>query len=134
MLVVCIFLPVIYAQAKQTGFIWPAKGRIISYYGDTVNNIPNKGIDIYIPVKTPVVAVEEGRVKFCQEIKGYGKTVIVDHKGGLSSVYSNLEKVYTKEGRYVTKNTAIGNIGNNSYLHFEIRKNGKSKNPLKYLK
>ena len=124
-----------YAKSNKliNKFAWPVKGKIISYYGDIVDNIVNKGIDIYVSAETPVIAANSGKIKFCRELKGYGKTIIIDHKYGWSSVYSNLNIIYTKEGKYVKKNSTIGKTNSNSYLHFEIRKDGISQNPLKYL-
>ena len=108
----------------------PIKGEII--FG-------NKGIDIKPNHSIIVFPFKKGKIKFAQQIKGYGYTIIIQHSKALSSIYSNLSDCYVKEGMLVDTTTAIGKLGknmrqNNVMLHFEIRKKGKPVNPFVFIK
>ncbi len=123
---------------KKSLFLWPVEGRIITYFGEKINNKKNKGIEIETEENIPVKAAEKGKVTFSDYIKGYGKTVIIRHYNNISTVYTNLSKILVKEGDYVEKGKAIGIVGKDSQkniglLHFEVRKSYKAQNPLIYL-
>ncbi len=115
-----------------TEYIWPLEGRVIVRYGEKINHISSNGIDIK-PNNSVANAIKSGSVKFSRYLKGYGKTVIIEHTSGISSVYSNLSEIYVKEGKYVTQKTPLGTVAKNMYFHFEIRQNGIPQDPLKYL-
>ncbi|TRZ95105.1 LysM peptidoglycan-binding domain-containing protein [bacterium] len=120
-------------------FVWPIKGRVISSYGATSNNMVNKGINILPYSNQDVVAARSGKVVFCSEnFQGYGKTIIIEHSGGFLTVYSSNRRIFTKPGEWMQKGTRIAEVNlesekNNNYLHFEIRKGHLSQNPLFYL-
>ncbi|MDD5432889.1 MAG: LysM peptidoglycan-binding domain-containing M23 family metallopeptidase [Candidatus Omnitrophica bacterium] len=142
-----IFIP---NQKKQTSqpaikysssddFTWPAKGRILLGFGQTSNNILNKGINIQAIESTDVIAARNGRVSFCADEFGqFGKTIIIDHQDGFFTIYSRNSKVFVKPGDSVQKGAVIAKVGNasrdkNNYLHFEIRKGPYPQNPNYYL-
>lgn len=120
-------------------FIWPVEGRVINSYGQTVSNVVNKGINIEPSGNSDVVASRSGRVVFYSpDFKGYGKTVIIDHQDGFTTVYSRNTQVFIKPGDKVLKGMVIARLawqvkGANNYLHFEIRKGHISQNPNFYL-
>jgi len=120
-------------------FIWPVKGRVISGYGASIDNMVNKGINIIPYSSREVVAARSGKVVFCAEnFQGYGKTIILEHSGGFLTVYSMNRHIFIKPGEWVQKGARIAEAGseidkNNNYLHFEIRKGHLSQNPLYYL-
>ena len=120
-------------------FIWPIRGRVIGYFGQTSNNIVNKGINIQPYSNYDVVAAKSGKVVFCNDNFGnYGKIIIIEHFDGFSTVYARNSQILIKTGDNVEKGSTIAKAGNterdrNRYLHFEIRKGHIPKNPLFYL-
>ena len=120
-------------------FIWPNRGRVISTFGQTINNIINKGINIQPYNNLSVVASRSGKVVFYADNFGaFGKTIIIEHSDGFSTVYARNSQVLVKAGDSVQKGTAIAKIGQagrdkNTYLYFEIRKGYLPQNPIFYL-
>ncbi|MFA5165368.1 MAG: LysM peptidoglycan-binding domain-containing M23 family metallopeptidase [Candidatus Omnitrophota bacterium] len=126
-------------QAVHEEFIWPIKGRIIASFGERKGLTPNKGIDISAKEGSDVAASRSGRVIFCEEkVKGFGKTVIIDHGDGMQTVYSHNSEILVKTGQDVSRSQSIAKVGSGgrgstAYLHFEIRKKHKPQNPVHYL-
>ncbi|NQT00119.1 MAG: peptidoglycan DD-metalloendopeptidase family protein [Candidatus Omnitrophica bacterium] len=120
-------------------FIWPVKGKIISYFGMKRDQVKNKGIYIQTKKGIKVYAARSGRVSFCsQELKGYGKAVIIDHLDGYSTVYAQNSNNLVKLNQLVSQGEAIAKAGlsgraRNPELYFEIRKGHKPQNPFFYL-
>ena len=117
-------------------FIWPIKGKIISYFGERMGTQFNPGIAIQANPGDVVRAAREGDVVFADYLNGYAYTVILDHKDGYYSVYAKNSSLMVKLGDHVSKKDAlaqVGKIGNLAFLHFEIRKHSVADNPLYYL-
>lgn len=120
-------------------FTWPLKGIVISRFGQTVNNAINKGINIEPGYSQNVLASRSGKVIFYSpNFAGLGKTIIIDHRDGYSSVYARNSEVFVKIGDNIEKGALIAKAGRagkdkNTYLHFEIRKGHLSQNPNFYL-
>jgi len=120
-------------------FIWPIKGRVISFFGRAFNNIVNKGINIEPYASLTVVASRSGRVVFYSESFGsYGKTLIIEHGDGFSTVYARNAEIFVKPGDTVPRGFSIAKAGSagrdkSEYLHFEIRKGHIPQNPYFYL-
>jgi murein DD-endopeptidase MepM/ murein hydrolase activator NlpD len=120
-------------------FIWPAKGKVISTFGQTTGNMINKGINIEAYKDAQVVAARTGRIVFYSpSFNNYGKTIIIDHGDGLSTVYARNSEVFVKIGDEIQKGARIAKVGQsgrdkNAYLHFEIRKKHIPQNPYFYL-
>jgi len=113
-------------------FIWPLKGRVISNFGAAFNGMVNKGINIQPNAANEVVSARAGKVVFCADSLGrFGKTIIIDHLDGISTVYGNNSVILVRAGEKVHKGMAIARSGN--YLHFEVRKGATFKNPYYYL-
>ncbi len=126
-----------YLAGSGTGqFIWPASGNITQYpvwY--------HMAVDIANNTAPLVYAADSGTVVSTEKLRwGYGSHVIVDHGGGLQSLYAHLQRIDVSVGDRVSKgSTVIGRMGSTgrstgTHLHFEIRKNGVIVNPLPYLK
>ncbi len=141
-----LFIPQAYRQNPTANnapytedFSWPLNGKIIAAFGQQINNMINKGINIQVYSNSDVVAARSGRVIFCSEkFLNFGKTIIIDHGDGFSSVYTGNSKIIVKTGETVNKGTAIAKINKkeknqSSYLHFEIRKGYIPQNPNFYL-
>ena len=102
------------------------------------------GVDIACKQGDPVHAVKEGRVESVYEDDAYGITVVIVHKNGHKTVYSNLaqDEKLIKAGVSVKANTVIGSCGktakfecaDKSHIHFEYHVNGKPVNPHKYVR
>lgn len=133
---------------STTGFIYPLAGyrAISSYYGWRFGGTDyHTGIDFPAPCNTPIRASASGTVIFVRtgmhnntRSEGYGNYIIIDHGGGYSTLYGHCNSVAVSVGESVTKGETIGYVGTTGWstgyhLHFEIRINGKTTNPLNYL-
>lgn len=124
---------------SKEDFIWPVKGKVISYFGEKRDSIPNKGIDIQAREGMTVAASRSGKVIFSEDkVRGFGKTVIIDHGDGIQTVYSHNSEILARVGDDVRQSQAIAKVGSTGrvsspYLHFEIRKRHKPQNPFYYL-
>ena len=124
---------------SKEDFIWPVKGRVVSSFGEKTGPTPNKGVDIRARAGTVVVASRSGRVIFSEDkVRGFGKTVIIDHGDGIQTVYSHNSEILVKIGEDVKQGHPVSKVGsggreNSPYLHFEIRKRHKPQNPFYYL-
>ena len=120
-------------------FSWPLKGNVVSYYGSKMDSTKNKGIDIHAAEGSSVKASKAGKVVFCDEwLKGFGKTVILDHGDSFQTVYAYNSILLVKPGDVVEQNGLVAKVGRGgrakgSSLHFEIRRNGEPQNPFYYL-
>lgn len=127
-----------YAEAFK-GFVWPVDGVVVSCFGQKSYNMVNSGIDILSKKDADVIASLDGVVSFCDDkVKGFGKTIIIDHNNGYSTVYAYNSQNFVNAGDRVNKGNVIAKVGksarSDSYmLHFEIRKNKKPVNPFYYL-
>ena len=99
------------------------------------------GIDIAVPVGTPIQAVREGTVREAgTDPSGvYGNYVLIDHGGGWQTLYAHCSELKTKSGKNVFERDVIaltGDTGNSTgpHLHFEVRYGGKTVDPLAYLR
>jgi len=121
-------------------FSSPAKqGSITSSFGYRTDPFTGElsfhpGIDIRLPIGTPVFTARNGTVHDIGTLRDYGLYVIINHDGGYQTVYAHLEEVLVKIGQRVGTDDKIAFSGNSGistgpHLHFEIRKNGKPTNP-----
>ncbi|MDD5578878.1 MAG: peptidoglycan DD-metalloendopeptidase family protein [Methylobacter sp.] len=118
----------------KLSFQWPIKGKILKDFSQSAN----KGIDISGKIGQTVYAAEAGKVVYSgQGLIGFGNLVIIKHNELYLSAYANNSRLLVAEGQKVEKGQDIAQIGEAGYkkasLHFEIRKNGKSVNPLALL-
>jgi lipoprotein YgeR len=122
---------------NKNGFIWPIKGKIIAYFNDPLSaGVVNHGIDIQAQPGDTVQATREGDVVLADYISGYGDVVMINHGDGFISVYAHNATLLVKLGQHVYKGDAlaqVGQIGNHSLEHFEIRRGSQATNPLYYL-
>jgi murein DD-endopeptidase MepM/ murein hydrolase activator NlpD len=122
----------------------PVHGWISSYYGWRVHPIfgtrrMHTGIDLAAIGGTPIFAAEAGRVIISGERGGYGNTVVIDHGGGLATLYAHQSRITVSVGENVAAGERIGLVGctgfcTGDHLHFEVHVNGKHVDPLGYLR
>lgn len=113
---------------------WPLVGAVTSPFGIREGR-PHEGIDIAAEEGAPIRAAASGRVVFAGPRGTYGLAVIIDHGGGVRTLYAHCSKVLVSEGSTVNPATVIalaGNTGNSRgpHLHLEVLKNGIPMDPL----
>ena len=128
-------------RAGGHGLIWPVNGPITSGYGP--RNIGNgyefhPGVDIGVPTGTSIRAAASGTVTIAAPTGGYGNYTCIDHGGGLSTCYGHQERFLVSSGQQVAQGQVIGLSDCTGYcfgphVHFEVRINGQTTDPLGYL-
>ena len=138
------------AKANQSDyvggkFIWPCDlsvKRISSTYGYRTYYIYGKkvtdfhrGIDIPSAVGTDIYAAQTGKVVVAERHSSYGNYIVVDHGGGISTLYAHCSKLLVsvgdtvKQGDHIAEMGATGNV-TGPHLHFEVRVDGKIQDPI----
>ncbi len=122
------------AGDDDVAWMWPSNGKIVGTFSEGAS----KGVDIAGKAGDPVLAAGEGKVVYSGTgLRGYGKLVIVKHNATYLSAYAHNQNVLVKEGQNVAKGQKIAEMGNTDAdqvkLHFEVRRQGKPVDPLKYL-
>ena len=130
-------------QASTSGFQWPINARVSSEYGYRIHPIYrtrrlHTGMDIGASGGTPIASANAGVVIFAGRQGGYGNTVIVDHGGGITTLYAHQSRIGASVGQMVDRGDIVGFVGatgtaTGNHLHFEVRVNGTPTNPRGYL-
>ncbi len=134
---------------SNEGFIWPVNTskKISSPIGNRVapggfGSTNHKGVDICnVGFTSSVFAVKSGKVLLTNTSgygDGYGNYVVIDHGGGVTTLYAHMSVVKVSEGQMVSQGTVLGITGSTGastgpHLHYEVRINGVYQNPLNYL-
>lgn len=130
-----------YLMAKPS--IMPVTASITAGFGYRRNPFTSrgsefhKGVDFAAPYGKTVVATGDGIVIFSGWNSGYGKTLIISHGYGITTMYAHNSKLLVKQGDKVKRGQAITKVGNTGrstgpHLHYEVKVNGKNVNPIKY--
>ena len=124
------------SQSAKINWRWPVDGVVVN--GFALSGKVNKGVDIRGRLGESVGSAADGVVVYAGSgLRGYGKLVIVKHSDRFLSAYGHNQAILVKEGDKVKSGQVVAEIGssgpNHEMLHFEIRKNGKPEDPLKYL-
>jgi lipoprotein NlpD len=125
-------------KVDKNRFIWPVRGSVKTSFGIQPNKTYHNWITFVSPAGTKVKAAASGIVIFSSRLKNYGETVIIRHKDNFATVYTHLKKIYVRTDQYVKKGEAIAVVGETddageAYINFEIRLQGKARNPLFFL-
>jgi peptidoglycan DL-endopeptidase CwlO len=123
--------------SAPTSFIWPVSGPITSPFGMRWGTL-HPGIDIGVPTGTPIKAAAAGKVLYCGWMSGYGNLVMIEHGGGIATLYGHQSRIAATCGEDVAQGQVIGYSGctgfcTGPHLHFEVRVNGNPVDPLGYL-
>ncbi len=118
-----------------------ANCNITSRYGvyeSSVRNHAHGGLDLAAPTGTTIRAAAPGKIKLAEYYGGYGNLIIIDHGNGVETYYGHCSKLYVSVGKWVEAGdsiAAVGSTGNStgSHCHFEVRVNGSTVNPQKYM-
>ena len=125
---------------------WPSPGYyyVTSKFGMRFHPVLKRnklhtGIDLRVPSGSKIVAANEGVVLIAKYNVAYGYYVVIDHGGGISTLYAHNKKLLVSAGQTVKRGQVISYSGSTGYstgphLHFEYRINGEYQNPLDYLK
>lgn len=125
--------------------IWPVPGytAITSEYGMRVHPITgafklHTGVDVGAPIGASFVAAANGVVTKATFNQAYGNMVVIDHGGGVQTLYAHGSEIITKVGQTVSAGDEVLKVGSTGYstgphAHFEIRINGQTVNPLEFL-
>jgi septal ring factor EnvC (AmiA/AmiB activator) len=125
---------------SSSGLIWPVSGPVTSPFGYRclagVCRL-HSGIDIGVPIGTPVHAAAAGRVIFAGVMDGYGNIVVIDHGNGMATAYAHLSAIYAgggtvSQGQVIAASGCTGHCFG-PHLHFEVRINGNPVDPMGYL-
>lgn len=113
---------------------WPAAGKVIEAFEDP----RNKGIDIGGTEGEPIRVAADGKVVYVgSAVRGYGNLVIVEHADEFISAYAHNRQIVVKQGQQIKRGEKIAEMGKSDAdrpkLHFEIRRQGKPLDPLRYL-
>jgi murein DD-endopeptidase MepM/ murein hydrolase activator NlpD len=125
----------------------PAKGLSATFHDPTYpfrHLFEHPGIDLPIPVGTPVGSAAPGYVAWVRQGVSYGNYVLVIHANGIATLYAHLSKILVEADQFVSRGEAIGlsggrpgmpgaGLSTGPHLHFEVRKDGIPTNPLDYL-
>lgn len=126
-------------------FTWPVPNyaRISSYFGYRMHPILHyskfhSGLDIAASSGTPIIAASSGTVIYSGTRNGYGKTIMIDHGGGLVTLYGHCSSLLVGSGTSVSRGQTIALVGSTGqstgpHCHFEVRKDGTPVNPQSYL-
>jgi murein DD-endopeptidase MepM/ murein hydrolase activator NlpD len=125
------------------GFQWPIQAPVTSEYGYRIHPVYgtrrlHAGMDLGAPRGTPIAASTDGVVIFAGTQGGYGRTVIIDHGGGITTLYGHMSEIGASQGQTVSRGDIVGFVGatgtaTGNHLHFEVRVNGGAVNPRNYL-
>ena len=130
--------------SASQGFGWPVIGKISSPFGWRKDPVRggrdfHTGLDIRAPRGRPIAASQGGKVVHSGWMGGYGKTIVLSHPSGITTLYAHCSSLLVKVGTNVKRGQRIALVGSTgrstgNHVHFEVRKNGTPMNPLKYIK
>ena len=98
----------------------------------------HQGIDIGVPMGTPIKAAAAGTIIYCGWESGYGNLTVIDHGGNLATAYGHQSSIAVTCGQQVAQGQVIGYVGctghcTGPHLHFEVRIDGNPVDPMGYL-
>ncbi len=130
--------------AQGTGrLVRPVGGPVTSGFGWRIHPVYgtrrlHAGIDFGVATGTPVQAADTGTVIFAGWYGGYGNTVIINHGGGITTLYAHNSRLSVGQGQQVQRGQVVAGSGSTGlstgpHVHFEVRVNGQPVDPARYL-
>lgn len=131
-------------NALPSGFpVDPKKTTITSDFGNREHPIYgseklHEGIDMRLPMQTPVYATANGIVSFAGQKNGYGNVVIIDHAFGFQTTFAHLDSIDVSAGQFINKGVLVARSGNSGrstgpHLHYEVRHLGTPLNAANFI-
>ena len=124
--------------------LWPVVGRVTGSFGERIDPFSgegafHRGVDISSDYGTRIIAPADGIVRFADFMNGYGRTVLIDHGNGVSTLYGHMSGFAVTPGQFVRRGDAVGYVGQSGrstgpHLHYEVRLFNTPVNPSKYLR
>ena len=116
----------------------PARGAVVKSYGQPIGRGNTaKGITIAARAGAQVIAPFDGKIVFTGPFRGYGKIVIIEHRGGYHTLLAGLEKLYNSLGQWLLAGEPIGAMAaasrQKTMLYLELRQKGQPVNPLPWV-
>ncbi|MBR6355477.1 MAG: M23 family metallopeptidase [Alphaproteobacteria bacterium] len=127
------------AAKRNSKFMWPVQGTVISGFGNLGKGRKNDGINIKAALGTEVKAADGGTVAYAgNELKGFGNLILIKHSDGWITAYAHNDKLFVRKGQKVVRGEKIATVGKTGgvttpQLHFEVRTGKKAVNPRPYL-
>jgi len=123
---------------------WPADGEVSEGFGAVTHprfrtKVPHPGLDIDASEGEPIRSVFDGVVVFASWMRGYGLTAIIDHGGGILSIYAHASALLVEPGEEILRGRMLGTVGDSGslrgpYLYFELREDGAPVDPGRWLR
>lgn len=122
--------------------VWPGSGALTGWFGEGRATHRHSGIDLQARTGAPVLAAATGTVRHAGPspagYAGYGTMVLIDHGGGVSTLYAHLSRVAVRRGQAVATGERVGAVGSTGqvtapHLHFEVRRSGNPIDPRRWL-
>jgi murein DD-endopeptidase MepM/ murein hydrolase activator NlpD len=133
-----------WARLAELPSLWPVEGVITGSFGERIDPFNGEGafhtgVDISTAYGTPIIAPADGVVLDTSFINGYGRTVILDHGHGFTTLFAHMSGFAVGQGESVHRGDVIGYVGSSgrstgSHLHYEVRIHNTPVNPHKYLR
>jgi murein DD-endopeptidase MepM/ murein hydrolase activator NlpD len=120
-------------------FAWPVRGRVVSTFGRKGGGLVNDGVNIAAPLGTPIRAAHAGTVVYVgNEVRGFGNLILIRDASGVVTAYAHADAVAVRQGQSVREGQVIGRVGstgavNTPQLHFQVRRDGRPVDPMRYL-
>ena len=122
------------SEKEDISWGWSSNGPVL----DCFDEVKNKSVDIGGAAGDPVLAAADGRVVYVGAgLRGYGNLIILKHNNTYLTAYAHNQTLLIKEDQSVRKGQKIAEMGSSDAdrvkLHFEVRRQGKPVDPVKYL-
>jgi len=131
-------------RASAAPTLWPVEGRVTGSFGERIDPFNgegafHRGVDISAGYGDSVIAPADGIVAYADYMNGYGRTVILDHGHGVTTLYGHLSSFAVMNGQEIHRGDIVGHVGQSGrstgpHLHYEVRINDTPVNPYKYLR
>lgn len=126
------------ARGWNGSLAWPVLGELTQQFGPQTGGAFHHGLDIADNAGTPIRAAQRGLVISSGWLPIYGFAVIIDHGSGFRTLYAHLHDFAVRSGDLVQQGQVIAHVGSTGnatgpHLHFEVRYDNRSVNPLPYL-